>query len=103
MYEALHVADTKPLDRVGVVGLGGLGHLAVMYSRAMGCEVVVFSRSEAKRADAMVLGATEFCVLPLNSEAPIGPKGGANVLLLCGGGLPDFEVYAFILIHRTPD
>jgi D-arabinose 1-dehydrogenase-like Zn-dependent alcohol dehydrogenase len=74
-----------------------------MYSRAMGCEVVVFSRSEAKRADAMVLGATEFCVLPPKSEVPNGLKGGVNVLLLCGGGLPDFEVYAFPLIHRTTD
>ena len=101
MYEALHVADTKPLDRVGVVGLGGLGHLAVMYARAMGCEVVVFSGSEAKRADAIALGATEFCVLPPNSEESIGLKAGVNVLLLCGGGLPDFEVYASRLTPRT--
>jgi alcohol dehydrogenase (NADP+) len=98
VYEALHVADTKPSGRVGVVSLGGLGHLAVMYARAIGCEVVVFSGSEAKRADAMALGATEFCVLPPKPEAPIKLKGGVNVLLLCSSRLPDFKVYAFLLI-----
>jgi D-arabinose 1-dehydrogenase-like Zn-dependent alcohol dehydrogenase len=67
----------------------------------MGCEVVVFSGSEAKRADAMALGATEFCILPPKSEKLLGLKGGVNVLLLCGGGLPDFEVYVSRVSPRT--
>ncbi|TVY85615.1 alcohol dehydrogenase [Lachnellula willkommii] len=45
VFEALDVAGAKSSDRVGVVGFGGLGHLAVLYARAMGCETVVFSRS----------------------------------------------------------
>jgi alcohol dehydrogenase (NADP+) len=100
VYEALQVAGTKPSDRVGVVGLGGLGHLAVMYARAMGCEVIVFSGSETKRFDAMALGATEYCVL--SRETPSSPQpavklnGGVNVLLLCGGGLPNFDLYVIV-------
>jgi len=92
VYEALHVAGTQSTDRVGIVGLGGLGHLAVMYARAMGCDVTVFSGSEVKREDSMALGATEFCVLPREKGVAPTSKGGINVLLLCGGGLPDFEV-----------
>jgi Zn-dependent alcohol dehydrogenase len=85
------VADTTPSDRVGVVGLGGLGHLAVMYARAMGCEVIVFSTDSSKKADAVALGATEFYPMPLATDT----SGiGVNVMLLCGGGLPDFEMYA---------
>jgi len=39
-----------------------------MYDRAVGCDVVVFSGSEAKKADAIALGATEFCMLSAKSE-----------------------------------
>ncbi|TVY28775.1 NADP-dependent alcohol dehydrogenase [Lachnellula hyalina] len=92
VYEALHVAGSKPSDCIGVVGLGGLGHLAVLYARAMGCDVVVFSGSESKRADAMALGATEFCLLPREGGPIHNLKAGINVLLLCGGELPNFEV-----------
>jgi len=47
----------KPLDRVGVVGIGGLGHMALMFLRAWGCEVTAFTSSEAKHAEAKKLGA----------------------------------------------
>ncbi|HXG29440.1 MAG TPA: NAD(P)-dependent alcohol dehydrogenase [Nevskiales bacterium] len=47
----------KPLDRVGVVGIGGLGHMALMFLRAWGCEVTAFTSSEAKHAEALKLGA----------------------------------------------
>ena len=47
-------------DRVGVVGLGGLGHVAVKIAASMGADVTVFSTSQAKETDAHRLGATEF-------------------------------------------
>ena len=46
--------------RVGVVGLGGLGHMAVKLAAALGAEVTMLSTSKAKEADARRLGATEF-------------------------------------------
>lgn len=49
-----------PGDRVGVVGIGGLGHLAIQFASKWGCEVVAFSGSERKKAEAFSLGATEF-------------------------------------------
>jgi alcohol/geraniol dehydrogenase (NADP+) len=45
--------------RVGIVGLGGLGHLAVKLGKAMGHEVTVFTHSKGKQADALALGAHE--------------------------------------------
>ncbi|KAF5391204.1 hypothetical protein D9757_003167 [Collybiopsis confluens] len=50
----------KPTDRVGIMGIGGLGHLAIQFARAIGCDVVAFSGTEAKREDAISLGAREF-------------------------------------------
>ena len=47
----------KPTDRVGVVGIGGLGHMALKFYRAWGCEVTAFTSSEAKREEALKLGA----------------------------------------------
>jgi uncharacterized zinc-type alcohol dehydrogenase-like protein len=47
----------KPTDRVGVVGIGGLGHMALKFLRAWGCEVTAFTSSEAKHAEALKLGA----------------------------------------------
>ncbi len=47
----------KPTDRVGVVGIGGLGHLAVQFLAAWGCEVTAFTSSEAKAEEARQLGA----------------------------------------------
>src|SRR5262249_2700053 len=56
-----HVGVSKG-DRVGVIGLGGLGHMAVKLARSFGAEVSVFSRSDGKRGDALRLGAHEYIV-----------------------------------------
>lgn len=47
----------KPTDRVGVIGIGGLGHMALKFLRAWGCEVVAFTSSDSKREEALQLGA----------------------------------------------
>lgn len=48
--------------KVGVVGLGGLGHMAVKIAHAMGAKVVLFTTSAGKVADAKRLGADEVCI-----------------------------------------
>lgn len=47
----------KPTDRVGVIGIGGLGHLAVQFLNKWGCEVTAFTSSESKADEARKLGA----------------------------------------------
>ncbi len=61
-YSPLKRYGTKKGKRVGVVGLGGLGHMAIKIAKAMGAEVVVFSTSESKAADAKKLGAKHFVI-----------------------------------------
>src|SRR6266545_4240198 len=61
-YSPLRHWRTKKGDRVGVVGLGGLGHMAVKLAASMGAEVTVLSTSSAKQADARRLGAESFAV-----------------------------------------
>jgi uncharacterized zinc-type alcohol dehydrogenase-like protein len=59
-YSPLRQWNTKKGDRVGVVGLGGLGHMAVKLAASMGAEVTVLSTSRSKEADARRLGALDF-------------------------------------------
>ena len=59
-YSPLKEWNCKKGDRVGVVGLGGLGHMAVKLAKAMGAEVTMLSTSRSKEADAARLGATSF-------------------------------------------
>jgi uncharacterized zinc-type alcohol dehydrogenase-like protein len=59
-YSPLRQWNCKKGDRVGVVGLGGLGHMAVKLAAAMGAEVTMLSTSRAKEADAARLGAKGF-------------------------------------------
>ncbi|MAG43884.1 MAG: hydroxyacid dehydrogenase [Oceanospirillaceae bacterium] len=57
-FSPLRTWGVKEGSRVGVIGLGGLGHMAVKLAVAMGAEVTVLSRSNKKEADAKELGAT---------------------------------------------
>lgn len=59
-YSPLRRYGVKAGDRVGVVGLGGLGHMAVKLAKAMGAHVTMVSHSEGKQADAQRLGADDF-------------------------------------------
>ncbi|MCY1018188.1 NAD(P)-dependent alcohol dehydrogenase [Pyxidicoccus sp. MSG2] len=61
-YSPLRHWEVGPGQRVGVVGLGGLGHLGVKFARALGAHVVAFTHSERKTQDALRLGAHEVVV-----------------------------------------
>jgi uncharacterized zinc-type alcohol dehydrogenase-like protein len=107
-------------QKVGVVGLGGLGHMGVKLAAAMGAEVTVFSTSQAKEEDARKLGAHHFVVTrdPQNLE-PLANKFDfildtvsashdvnmylnllrrERVMVLVGGPEKPLEVAAFSLI-----
>lgn len=57
VFNPLVQFDIQPTDKVGVVGIGGLGHLALQFLNAWGCEVTAFTSSDAKRQEALQLGA----------------------------------------------
>ncbi|MCA1556198.1 MAG: NAD(P)-dependent alcohol dehydrogenase, partial [Acidobacteria bacterium] len=61
-YSPLRHFNVKAGQRVGIVGLGGLGHMGVKLAASMGAEVTVFSTSASKEVDAHKLGAHNFVV-----------------------------------------
>jgi len=62
LYSPLKNWGAGPGKKVGVMGLGGLGHMGVKFAAALGAEVTVFSHSAAKEADAKRMGAKHFVV-----------------------------------------
>jgi len=60
VYNPLRLNGVNPSSRVGVVGIGGLGHLAIQFARVFGAEVTAFSTSPAKEEEARALGAHQF-------------------------------------------
>lgn len=58
VFNPLLEFDVQPTDRVGVIGIGGLGHLALQFLNKWGCDVTAFTSSDSKAEEAKSLGAT---------------------------------------------
>jgi alcohol/geraniol dehydrogenase (NADP+) len=70
----------KPTDRVGIIGIGGLGHMAVKFAHAYGCEVTAFTSSESKFDEAKGFGAHH--VVSSRDSAAIKKLAGSFDLLI---------------------
>jgi D-arabinose 1-dehydrogenase-like Zn-dependent alcohol dehydrogenase len=94
VFDALQFHGVKSTDRVGVIGVGGLGHLAIQFAAAMGCEVVVFSGTDSKKEESMKLGAKEFYAAKCVQELKIKP---IDHLLVTTSVQPDWSTYLPIM------
>jgi D-arabinose 1-dehydrogenase-like Zn-dependent alcohol dehydrogenase len=82
VFNGLRLARFEPGQRVAVIGLGGLGHLAVQYARAMGGRVAVVSSSPEKEAKARALGAELFVECGPSAGGQLAQwDGGADIIL----------------------
>ncbi|KAF1937624.1 GroES-like protein [Clathrospora elynae] len=90
VFNALYSYGIKPTDRVGVMGVGGLGHLAIQYAAKMGCDVVVFSGSDNKKDEATRLGAKQFVAMKGKNELNIGRP--IDALLVTSSVNPDWKM-----------
>ncbi|KAK4537048.1 hypothetical protein CDCA_CDCA10G3073 [Cyanidium caldarium] len=80
-FSPLRYAGVKKGSRVAVIGLGGLGHMAVRLAKAMGCEVSLFSRSESKRKDALELLKADRYVVSSDAEAMKAEAGRYDLVV----------------------
>ena len=76
----------KPTDRVGIIGIGGLGHMAVKFAAAYGCEVTAFTSSESKFDEAKGFGAHQ--VVATRDSAAIKKLAGTFDLLISTVNVP---------------
>jgi len=75
------VMYVKPTDRVGIIGIGGLGHMGVKFAHAYGCDVTAFTSSEGKFDEARGFGAHH--VVSSRDSAAIKKLAGSFDLLIC--------------------
>ena len=81
VVSGLRNAAPRPGDRVAVLGVGGLGHLAIQYARALGLEVFALTGTAGKRDEARRLGADEVIVASGDLGAALQAAGGVDVIL----------------------
>lgn len=80
VYPPLRRYAVEPGCRVGIVGIGGLGHLAIQFAHALGCEVTALSSSPGKEGEARALGADHF-LLSTDQAAMEAAEFGFDLLL----------------------
>ena len=85
--------------KVGVIGLGGLGHMAVKFAHALGAHVVVFTTSPNKKEDALRLGADEV-VISRNADEMKSHAGSFDFILDAVSAEHDIDSYIQLLRHN---
>jgi uncharacterized zinc-type alcohol dehydrogenase-like protein len=95
-YSPMRHWNVTPGKKVGIVGLGGLGHMGVKFARAFGAHVVVFTTSPSKREDALRLGAHEV-VLSRNADEMKQHASSFDFILDCVAAEHDINAYIQLL------
>ena len=74
VFQPIVMGEVKPTDKVAVIGIGGLGHMALQFLHSWGCEVTAFTSSDSKIEEAKKLGAHK----TINSRDPEAIKAAAG-------------------------
>ena len=99
VYQPLRGAGVNPSSRVGVIGIGGLGHLALQFARAFGAEVTAFSTSPAKETEALELGAHRF-VHSRDNKALKAVEGTQDLIISTINAVQEWNAYVAALRPR---
>jgi uncharacterized zinc-type alcohol dehydrogenase-like protein len=91
-YSPLRHWKVGPDSKVGVVGLGGLGHMAVKLATAMGAEVTLFTTSPGKADDARALGASEV-VISTDADRMRAARGSLDLIIDTVAAPHDLDAY----------
>jgi uncharacterized zinc-type alcohol dehydrogenase-like protein len=95
-YSPLHHWNIGPGKKVGIVGIGGLGHMGIKIAKAMGAHVVAFTTSESKFAEAKRLGADEV-VLSKDEKQMAAYRGKLHFILDAVSAEHDINAYLGLL------
>lgn len=99
VFSAIFSNNVEPTHTVGVIGVGGLGHLAIQFASKMGCNVVVFSSTDSKKDEAIRLGAHEFYAAKGAKELNV--KSKVDHLIVTTSQPPDWNIYLPVLAPKA--
>jgi uncharacterized zinc-type alcohol dehydrogenase-like protein len=92
VFNPLVQFEVKPTDKVAVIGIGGLGHLALQFLNAWGCEVTAFTSSPIKKTEALKLGAHQ-TVNSRDADEIDGVAGSFDLILSTVNVKLDWNLY----------
>jgi D-arabinose 1-dehydrogenase-like Zn-dependent alcohol dehydrogenase len=81
VMSGLRNGDPRPGERVAVLGVGGLGHLAVQFAKAVGLETIAITGQENKKKELLALGADAVVIAGDDPGKALNEAGGANIIL----------------------
>jgi uncharacterized zinc-type alcohol dehydrogenase-like protein len=90
VYSPLRSYAAQPSQKIGIIGVGGLGHLAIQFARALGYEVTAISSSPEKKGQALAFGADHFIVSDETSLRQV--VFGFDLLLCTANGKINWEL-----------
>lgn len=94
VWAAMELYNIGPTSRVGIIGFGGLGHLAIQFIAKMGAEAVVFSGTNSKEEEARRLGAHQFHAVKGRSSIDDAElQNSLDCLLVTASDQPNWELY----------
>jgi uncharacterized zinc-type alcohol dehydrogenase-like protein len=96
VYSPMRNHGVRPSSRVGIIGIGGLGHLGIQFAKAFGAEVTAFSTTKEKEAEALKLGAHNF-VNTRDTGALKKVAGSFDLLLSTVSADQDWQAYVAAL------
>lgn len=87
--------------KVGIIGIGGLGHMAIMIAKALGAEVTAFSRSNKKKDDAIKMGAQYFVATGEEENWSSRLADNFHLVLNCASSTTSLDLNAFVSILKV--
>ena len=99
VFNPIILAGVKPTDKVGVIGIGGLGHMALKFLNKWGCEVVAFSSNPDKKDQILAMGATKV-INSTNPEELASIAGSLNFILNTTNVTLDWNSYLVALAPK---
>ena len=91
VYSPLLRNGCGPGKKVGIMGIGGIGHMGIMLAKAMGAEVYAISRSNVKKEDAFKLGADHYIATKEEPDWATKYDDTLDLVVICAGSLTDID------------
>lgn len=101
VYTPLFRNNCGPGKNIGIIGIGGIGHMGIMLAKAMGANVTAISRSNAKKEDAVKLGADAFIATKEDEEWVEKYFDHFDLIVVCAGSLSDIDFDALPKVMKV--
>lgn len=101
VYTPLKKNGCGPGKAVGIIGIGGLGHLGILFAKALGAtKIVGMSRNASKRSDALALGADEY--IATDNDEDWASKGARSLdLIICTASSPKMPLNEYLSLLKV--